>query len=159
MKNKVKLWIGVIIFVFFILAAYFFYGNLSKMATDKKGNLVAVFQEAIDSENSIVEEVEPVYLKLSVEEAYELMKSDGTVVLDVRTQQEFEESYIPGAILIPDYEIKETVEQIIKDKETIVLVYCRSGRRSELAAKDMVELGYSQVYDFGGIIDWPYETI
>ena len=148
MKIKVKLLIGVLVFVFLIL-------GIKLIATDEN--------EVTNSKNSITEEVEPVYSKISAEEAYEFMKNDDgetnhTVVLDVRTEQEFQDSHIPGAILIPDYEIEETVEQIIEDKETIVLVYCRSGRRSEIAAKDMVKLGYNQVHDFGGIIDWPYET-
>ena len=84
---------------------------------------------------------------------------DGYIILDVRTQEEFDESHIEGAILIPDYEITNKAESVLKDKDQLILVYCRSGRRSKLAAEALVELGYTNVKEFGGIIDWPYETV
>lgn len=99
------------------------------------------------------------YLKITAEEAKKRMDSENEVViLDVRTKEEYEEAHIPGAILIPNEEIgKEPLEQLADlDKE--ILVYCRSGNRSAQAAKKMIEAGYTKVYDFGGITDWPYET-
>ncbi len=78
------------------------------------------------------------------------------VILDVRTQEEFDEGHIPGAILIPDYEIKEKAETALPDKNQLILVYCRSGRRSKLAAEQLEILGYTRIREFGGIIDWPY---
>lgn len=99
------------------------------------------------------------YQKLSADEAKERMDSgDDIVILDVRTEEEYEESYIPGAILIPNETIgTEPLTEIPKlDQE--ILVYCRSGNRSAKAAKKLIEAGYTNVYDFGGIIDWPYET-
>ena len=69
------------------------------------------------------------------------------------------EQRLEGAILIPDYEIRIRAEKELPDKNAIILIYCRSGRRSELAAVELVNLGYTNVYDFGGIIDWPYETV
>ena len=82
----------------------------------------------------------------------------GYVILDVRTEEEYNESHIPDAILIPDYEIMTKAEQVLTDKEQLILVYCRSGRRSKNASQALAELGYTNVKEFGGIIDWPYET-
>ena len=100
------------------------------------------------------------YEQITPSEAKEIMDAqDDYVILDVRTQEEFDESHIDGAILIPDYEIADKAESILKDKNQLILVYCRSGRRSKLAAEELVKLGYSNVKEFGGIIDWPYETV
>ena len=100
------------------------------------------------------------YEQITPAEAKEIMDSqDGYVILDVRTQEEFDEAHIDGAILIPDYEISDKAESVLKDKNQLILVYCRSGRRSKLAAEELVKLGYTNVKEFGGIIDWPYETV
>ena len=81
------------------------------------------------------------------------------IILDVRTMEEFNESHIDGAILIPDYEINEKAEEILTDKNQLIFVYCRSGRRSKIAAEELVKLGYTNVKEFGGIIDWEYEIV
>ena len=81
------------------------------------------------------------------------------IILDVRTKEEYTEGHIPGAILIPDYEILEKAPNILKDKEQLILVYCRSGRRSKNASEALVSLGYDNVKEFGGIIDWKYEIV
>ena len=100
-----------------------------------------------------------VYLNITAEEAKEIMDTEeGYIILDVRTQDEFDESRIPSAILIPHDEITEKAEDLLTDKDQLILVYCRSGRRSKLAAEALVELGYTNIKEFGGIIDWPYET-
>ena len=100
------------------------------------------------------------YEQITPAQAKEIMDSqDGYIILDVRTQEEFDEAHIEGAILIPDYEITDKAESVLKDKNQLILVYCRSGRRSKLAASDLVTLGYSNVKEFGGIVDWPYETV
>ena len=100
------------------------------------------------------------YEQITPAQAKEIMdKRDDYVILDVRTQEEFDEAHIDGAILIPDYEIADKAESILKDKDQLILVYCRSGRRSKLAAEALVKLGYTNVKEFGGIIDWPYETV
>jgi Rhodanese-related sulfurtransferase len=100
------------------------------------------------------------YQKISAEQAKEMMdETDGWILLDVRTQEEFQEEHIEGAILIPDYEIAGRAESEIPDKDTVILVYCRSGRRSADAANELVGMGYTNVYDFGGIADWPYDTV
>ena len=100
------------------------------------------------------------YEQITPAEAKEIMDDrDGYVILDVRTQEEYDEAHIDGAILIPDYEITAKAESVLKDKNQLILVYCRSGRRSKNAASELVSLGYTNVKEFGGIIDWPYETV
>lgn len=101
---------------------------------------------------------EAVYMNITAEEAKEIMDSEeGYIILDVRTQEEYDESHIPGAILIPNTEIEARAGEELPDKDQLILVYCRSGRRSKLAAKTLVELGYTNIKEFGGILDWPYE--
>lgn len=87
-----------------------------------------------------------------------MAKNTDYVILDVRTQEEYNEKHIPGAVLIPDYEIFERAEQELPNKARLVLVYCRSGNRSKKASQILADLGYTNVVEFGGIKDWPYET-
>ena len=102
---------------------------------------------------------EMVYMNITAQEAKEIMDTQtGYVILDTRTQEEFEEGHIPGAILIPYDEVMEKAEEILTDKDQLILVYCRSGRRSKIASEELVKLGYTNVKEFGGIIDWPYEV-
>ncbi len=112
------------------------------------------------TDTSSPEQEEKVLMKIDAKQAREMMDTDsGLIILDVRTQEEYEESHVEGALLLPDYEISEKAEEQLKDKNTTLLVYCRSGRRSALAAQALSDLGYTSVYDFGGIIDWPYDVI
>ena len=100
------------------------------------------------------------YEQITPAEAKAIMdEREDYIILDVRTQEEFDEAHIDGAILIPDYEIADKAESVLKDKNQLILVYCRSGRRSKHAAAALVKLGYTNVKEFGGIIDWPYETV
>ncbi len=97
---------------------------------------------------------------LTAEQAKNMMEQDEEVIiLDVRTEEEYRSGHIKGAILIPDYELQAKAEEILTDKEAVILVYCRSGRRSALAAEALSDMGYQKIYDFGGILDWPYEII
>ena len=80
------------------------------------------------------------------------------IILDVRTQQEFDTGHIPGAILLPDYAIEAQAPYVLPDKDAMILIYCRSGNRSASAARLLVSMGYTNVYDFGGINSWPYEV-
>lgn len=99
------------------------------------------------------------YEMITAQQAKEIMDTqEGYVILDTRTEEEYEQGHIPGAIVISHEEIKEKAESVLTDKDQLILVYCRSGRRSKLAAQDLVDLGYTNVKEFGGIIDWPYET-
>ena len=100
-----------------------------------------------------------VYVNITAEEAKKIMDSqEGYIILDVRTQEEYDEGHIPGAIVISHEEIAEKAEGVLTDKNQLILVYCRSGRRSKLAAEALVELGYTNIKEFGGVIDWPYEV-
>lgn len=99
------------------------------------------------------------YQQIKAVEAKEMMEEvDDFIILDVREQEEYDEGHIQGAILLPVGMIDEdTAMGVIPAKDTVVLVYCRSGNRSKTAAAALAELGYTQVYEFGGIRDWPYE--
>ena len=98
------------------------------------------------------------YEQLSAEQAKEIMDSEQPYYLiDARTDAEFAEGHIAGAVVIPEYEIAQRAENEIADKDALILVYCRSGRRSKIAAEEIIKLGYTNVKEFGGIIDWPYE--
>lgn len=101
------------------------------------------------------------YHKVTAEQAKERLDSgDELILLDVRTQDEFNAGHIAGAILLPNETITETEQpDILPDLNAEILIYCRSGNRSAQAAKKLVAQGYTNVYDFGGIIDWPYETV
>ena len=102
---------------------------------------------------------EAVYMNITAEEAKQIMdREEGYIILDTRTQAEYDEGHIPGAIVIPHDEITDRAEEELPDKDQLLLVYCRSGRRSKLAAEALVELGYTNIKEFGGIIDWPYEV-
>ena len=99
------------------------------------------------------------YQQISQDEAKEMMDSQEVVILDVREQDEFDSGHIAGAVLLPVGSISEaTAAEVIPKKDSVVLVYCRSGNRSKTASEKLVELGYTKVYEFGGINTWPYEV-
>ena len=100
------------------------------------------------------------YEQISGEDAKRLMDTETDfIIVDARTEEEFNEGHIEGAILIPEYEISERAEKELPDKEQMILVYCRSGRRSKFASQALADLGYTNVKEFGGIIDWQYEIV
>ena len=100
------------------------------------------------------------YEQITPEEAKKIMDSgEEHIILDTREQDEFDEGHIPGAILMPYTEIENKAEEMLPDKDKLILVYCRSGRRSKIAAESLAKLGYTNVKEFGGIIDWPYEIV
>ena len=102
---------------------------------------------------------EAAYMNITAEEAKQIMDSEeGYIILDARTQEEYDQGHIHGAIVISHEEIAEKAEDVLTDKDQLILVYCRSGRRSKIAAEVLVELGYTNIKEFGGIIDWPYEV-
>lgn len=99
------------------------------------------------------------YQQISQERAKEMMDTQQVIVLDVREQAEYDSGHIPGALLLPVGTIEEdTAAAVIPEKDTVVLVYCRSGNRSKTAAAALAALGYSHVYEFDGINTWPYGT-
>lgn len=112
------------------------------------------------SENKGANDVMKTYEQISQIEAKNIMDTElDFIILDVRTEEEFEEGHIENAILIPDYEIATKAEEILLDKNQLILVYCRSGNRSKNASQVLVDLGYTNVKEFGGIIDWEYEIV
>lgn len=97
----------------------------------------------------------PGYREISADEAIALMKEEKNyIILDVRTPEEYAEKHIPGAINIPNETIGSEKIPELPDKNQLILVYCRSGRRSKEAAKKLVALGYTNIVEFGGILDW-----
>ena len=102
---------------------------------------------------------ENTYQQITQEKAREMMDTQDVIVLDVREQDEFDAGHIPEAVLLPVGTITaSTAAAVIPEPDSVVLVYCRSGNRSKTASAALVELGYSNVYEFGGINTWPYEV-
>ena len=100
------------------------------------------------------------YEQITPQQAKEIIDTEQDyIIIDARTKEEFAEGHIENAILIPEYEIANRAEKELPDKEQLILVYCRSGRRSKIASEELVKLGYTNVKEFGGIIDWPYDIV
>ena len=103
--------------------------------------------------------MENTYQQITQEEAKEMMDTQEVIVLDVREQDEFDAGHITGAVLLPVGTItKDTAAAVIDDLDTVVLVYCRSGHRSKTASQALADIGYTNIYEFGGINAWPYEV-
>lgn len=99
------------------------------------------------------------YQQITQVDAKEMMDTQEVIILDVREQAEYDSGHIPGAVLLPVGTIDETTAaEVIPEKDSTVLVYCRSGNRSKTASSTLAELGYTNIYEFGGINTWPYET-
>lgn len=97
---------------------------------------------------------------LTAEEAKKRLDADKKIVIvDVRTKEEYIENHIPNALLLPVDTISEKAATVTPDKTKTYFIYCRSGNRSATAASMLIQMGYTSIYDFGGIIDWPYETV
>jgi rhodanese-related sulfurtransferase len=97
---------------------------------------------------------------VSMDEITEIMEqNEGYVILDVRTHEEYNEGHIPNAICIPNETIDESVINELPDKNQLILIYCRSGNRSKQATKKLENLGYTNLVEFGGIIDWNGEVV
>ena len=102
---------------------------------------------------------ENTYQQITQEEAKNMMDTQEAIVLDVREQDEFDAGHIPGAVLLPVGTItKDSAAAVIPELDSVVLVYCRSGNRSKKASQALVDLGYTGIYEFGGINTWPYEV-
>lgn len=118
--------------------------------------LLAVLLTACGQQTNGKEEA--VYMNISAKEAKQIMDSqEGYIILDVRAREEYDAGHIPGAIVIPHTEVEERAAEELPDTDQLILVYCRSGRRSKIAAEILVDLGYTNIREFGGILDWPYE--
>lgn len=109
---------------------------------------------------SVPMEQEASYRQISMDEAITMMETESNyIILDVRTPEEFAEKHIPDAINIPNETIGTEEIPELPDKEQLILVYCRSGNRSKQASEKLVRLGYTNIVEFGGINDWPGETV
>jgi len=99
------------------------------------------------------------YQMVTAKEAKELMETQsGYIILDVRERDEYDQKHIPGAVLLPLGDVEGKAKVVLPNPEQLILVYCRSGRRSKIAAESLAQQGYTNVVEFGGILDWPYET-
>ena len=115
-------------------------------------------QVSVDSKE-VKNEKKAEYKKITSDEAKKMMETEKTIVVDVRTIEEYNEGHIPNAVSIPLETIENEAEAKLKNKDDLILVYCRSGRRSREAALRLIEKGYTNVIDFGGIQDWNGEVV
>jgi len=99
------------------------------------------------------------YIKITPADAKALMDSETVIVLDVRTQSEYDSGHIKNAVLLDSIDVSAKAASVLPDKKAAILVYCRSGNRSAASSKLLIEMGYTKVMDFGGIIDWPYDIV
>ncbi len=106
-----------------------------------------------------LEQADKTFQQITQEVAKNMMEQENIIILDVREEYEYADGHIQDAVLLPLGSIKKEAETMIPDKNTVLLVYCRSGNRSKAASADLIDLGYQNVYEFGGIIDWPYEIV
>jgi rhodanese-related sulfurtransferase len=135
---------------FLIIAAIIILGVVGLLA----------FSSSPNGDNMSQEETEASYQQISAEEVKSMMDNEEDfVLLDVRTIEEFMIENIAGAIQMPDYEVVERAAADLPDKNTIIITYCNRGVRSAKVARILSEMGYTRVYDMGGLINWPFETI
>ena len=100
------------------------------------------------------------YEQITPEQAKMIMDTENDyIIIDARTTEEFAEGHIEGAVLLDHMDVKSKAHVVLPDKDALILVYCRSGRRSKIASEELVKLGYTNIKEFGGIIDWPYEIV
>lgn len=148
-KTFLRLIFSILIFSILFVAC----NSKENVSTEKEA-------ESKKESSSSTEKEKASYEQISQEKAKQLIDTESDyVILDVREQEEYDEAHIKGAILIPDHEIKEKAESVLTDKDQLILVYCRSGRRSKNASQDLADLGYVNVKEFGGIINWQYGTV
>lgn len=125
----------------------------------KEPEAIAAAEELEHEKESNMENQKITYQQITAEQAKESMDSDEhIIVLDVRTEEEYQNGHIPGAVLLPNETIGTEQPKELPDKDQKILVYCRSGNRSRQAAAKLAEMGYTNIYEFGGIMSWPYET-
>ncbi len=145
-----------------------YFGNYGEQKGDGKTEISREEQQGSASEsilnfiiNSKEKEVTTMseYKKISPDEAKQMMDNEKVIVLDVRTQGEFSEGHIENAVLLTDSTVKSKAAEVLPDKNAKILVYCRSGARSASASRELIKLGYTNVYDFGGIMSWEYEVV
>ena len=153
MKKAMVWWILIILSLIVLSAC-------SDMNAKNSDN--AVNENIEDNQNDHQEEETDVlnYKQITAMEAKQIMDTEKEyIIIDARTEEEFAQGHIKDAILIPEYEVADRAKSELPNKDALILVYCRSGRRSKIASEELVKLGYTNVKEFGGIIDWPYEIV
>lgn len=101
---------------------------------------------------------DPAYHRITAQEAKKMIDTEDTILVDVRRENEYRKEHIPGSLLLPNETVDKEALKTLPDRDAVLLVYCRSGQRSRQAAFKLAQMGYRHIYDFGGILDWPYET-
>jgi phage shock protein E len=140
-----------------LIAAYLT-RNSTRRLEDNSGTSIP--GSTSDMADTDIKDKKAVYNKITPEQAKARMDSgDSVTVVDVRTQREYDGGHIESALLIPNETITNERPELLPDLDAEILLYCRSGNRSAQAAKKLIEMGYTNVYDFGGIKDWPYELV
>lgn len=135
-----------------IIIALFLCMMLISCGQNKKDELNKFDKNGIETQES---QQEMSYEQISQEEARQLMEQEaGYIILDVRTETEYKEGHIPMAVCIPNETISDEMPEELPNKEQLILVYCRSGNRSKQASQKLAELGYTNIKEFGGIVDW-----
>ena len=131
----------------------------SQAAAEEQAASGMAEQRQSSAESASPDSDENAYHKITAGEAKQMMDQGNVTIVDVRTAEEYADGHIPGSILVPVESIGDTKPVELPDTEAVLLVHCRTGIRSKRASDQLVELGYKHVYDFGGIVDWPYETV
>ena len=148
MERKVKIRKIVLLIIIGIFSVFGF--SCSKTGNEKQDLVMS--KEAKNGKKAE-------YKKITSDEAKKMMETQKVIVVDVRTLEEYNEGHIPNAISVPLETIENEAEAKLKNKDALILVYCRSGRRSREAALKLIEKGYTNVIDFGGIQDWNGEVV
>ena len=142
-----------------ILAILMLVITLTACGTEETADDSTILNKTTETTETTEDVLVP-YEPITAEDAKKLMDTESDyIIVDARTAEEFAEGHIPGAILIPEYEIADRARAELPDKDQLILVYCRSGRRSKIASQALTDLGYTNVKEFGGIIDWPYDVV
>ena len=131
--------------------------NTEKDSTSSAASL-SVTEASSEMTTAVMTRNDDGYFLIDAGAAKKMIDAGGVTIVDVRTAEEYAQKHIPEAINVPNESIGDEAPSELADKEAVILVYCRTGRRSADAAGKLAGLGYTNVYDFGGIVDWPYET-
>lgn len=124
------------------------------------GNGTSSAEDTQSEVNTTAASAAAAYQQITQEKAKEMMQADdGHIIVDVRRQDEYDSGHIPGAILIPNESIGTEQPKELPDLDQVILIYCRSGRRSKEASQKLADMGYTHIYEFGGIIDWTGEVV
>jgi phage shock protein E len=149
--NKINRRVTLLVIAFFV----FFLSSCSNKPEEVPQKEKTIIKEATVEETTVKE---PEIKLIDAKTAKSIMDTeDNYIILDVRTQEEYDSGHIANSVLLPHDQIGQLASELLPDKDQKILIYCRSGNRSGQASRELLKLGYTQIYDFGGIIDWPYD--